>query len=868
MNHVPRARSSPRTLSSRLSWWVWVLRLAVGKMREGPVPWLRAVRRGLFDSLPGPLKAAIARRRYRIPHRKTCEAVSGGAIAEHAGEVSVILPVYNQADLLEEGIESVLAQTRQNLELIVLNDGSTDRIDEVLRRFHSNPRVRILSQKNLGLPNALTNGFRFARGEYRYWTSADNVMEPVQLERLVEFLGEHPTTAMVYANYRVIGPDGEPLKGSNFRPQNRTSPDSATVTMPRGTETLNLLQDNFIGACFLYRGWIGRCLGSYSQRMGIEDYDYWMRLNAEFKIEHIGTDELLYRYRWHENSLSAKSRELKLFQAGQELMRHERERAQWRTEAWRIHVDQSTRAWCEGEGHDTVAFVHGLASSEGKNLAVLAANTLAPGDLQTLPSSLVIALNWSSDPTEVYSWADQLRDPRLLHFADNSRVLLSLALFTDRAFPLEEGHARLEIALAYGNEFVCAHRSSDRSPTPLPGVWSGGRRRNLLLQTDRFEQGGLECVVLDLARTLQKRGFDTKLLVFDKDCARKATEVGCEVLDAPPRSSEAYGQLLEHHGIDLVLAHHSLFGAEAAHSRGTPFVQTLHNTYHWFYPEEIEAWRAADQATTAYIHVSANAALYAHEKIGIDIEKSIIVQNGVRLPSSTHLRQIDDMRAELGLDREDFVFLNVASIYPPKAQTAMAHALAEARTTDPSIRIVVLGSVMNEQYASELNDLLVELNLTGAMILAGYHSDPEPFYAMANALVLPSYWEGCSLAVAEALVRNLPCVLTEVGAARQQVQPREGILIAPPFGAIQDMDFGNLKVSLQRPRRDFTRDLATALLAARHIELPPDPARAARFDIEGVADRYARILAWLQDGGRPDQARPFAWAGYDGGELV
>ena len=870
MNHAPRDRSSPRTLFGRLKKCCWVLVLAVRKMREGPVPWLRAVRRGLFDVLPGPLKAAVARRRFRIVSRKACEVVLGEAIVEHAGEVSIILPVYNQADLLEESIESVLAQTRENLELIVLNDGSTDRADEVLGRFADDPRVRILSQENLGLPNALTNGFRFARGEYRYWTSADNVMEPVQLERLVEFLGQHTTTAMVYADYLVIGPEGEPLQGSDFRPQNRSSPDSARVTLPRNTKALNVLQDNFIGACFLYRGWIGRCLGSYSQMLGVEDYDYWMRLNAEFRIQHLGTDELLYRYRWHDNSLNARARELKLFQAGQELMQHERRRAQWRAQDWRIHTDQSTAAWCEAKRSDTVTSADDLAPSEGKNIAFLSAETIAPEDLRTLPSSLVIALNWSGDPAKVYTWADDLRDPRLIHFASDPRALLSLALFTDRAFALDEGPMRLDVALAFGNGIVCAQRSDKPAPVGLPGVWTGGRRRTLLLQTDDFQRGGLERVVLDLAQALGSRGFEPKLLVLRDDASLGTVEdLGIELVEAPTRSNGAYGELLDRHNVDVVLAQHSPFGAEAAKSRGTPFVQTLHNTYHWFYSEDIAAWRNADNATTAYIHVSANAALFAHEKIGLDIEKGIIVPNGVSRPRSIDPTAVDDLRQKLSLDSHDFVFLNVASIYPPKGQVPLARALATARATDPRLKVVVLGQSMDEVYARELGDLIVELGLEDAMILAGYHADPEPFYAMADALVLPSYWEGCSLAVAEALTRSIPCVLTDVGAARQQLRPGEGVLVPRPYaGSIQHLDFGNIKQRLREPRPEFAPELASGLLAARDMELPTSPERESRFDIEGVADRYASILAWIQDGGRPDQARPFAWADYVGGELI
>ena len=132
-------------------------------------------------------------------------------------------------------------------------------------------------------------------------------MEPEHLAELVGFLQARPRVAMVYADYRVIGSDGAFLSGSDFRPQNRATPASCEIRLPRHAAGLDVVQDNFIGACFLYRGWVGRLIGDYSSSLGIEDYDYWMRIHAEFGIEHLGTDALLYRYRWHDNSLNARA---------------------------------------------------------------------------------------------------------------------------------------------------------------------------------------------------------------------------------------------------------------------------------------------------------------------------------------------------------------------------------------------------------------------------------------------------------------------------------------------------------------------------------------------------------------------------------
>ena len=240
------------------------------------------------------------------------------------GLVSVVLPVYNQADLLGDSIRSVLDQTYDHFELIIVDDGSEDGVAEVLRRYIGHPKVRILRQSNQKLPRALSHGFAFARGEFWTWTSADNLMHPEQLARLVAFLGTHPDAAMVYADYVAIDDRGEPLADPSFRPQNRRPATSPEIHLPRDPREINVVRDNFIGPCFLYRSIVGRLIGDYDPGLGIEDYDYWMRVNHAFRIEHLGTDETLYRYRVHDRSLSGRAVELKIAERAAALMKTER----------------------------------------------------------------------------------------------------------------------------------------------------------------------------------------------------------------------------------------------------------------------------------------------------------------------------------------------------------------------------------------------------------------------------------------------------------------------------------------------------------------------------------------------------------------
>lgn len=259
---------------------------------------------------------------------------------EHPGVpnlVSVVLPVFNQSRHLGESIESVLAQTHRDWELIVVDDGSTENLEPILRRYHDSgdDRIRIFRQPNQKLPRALSHGFAKARGEFRTWTSADNRMGPRMLERLTARLRERSSTALVYADFRAIDENGAPLRDAGYRPGDKVSPEDDHIRPGRDADHLNLEIDNVVGPCFMYRAWAGRLLGDYDPLMGVEDYDYWMRMNAAFRIEHLGDDEPLYEYRVHGDSLTGRREELRIEPRTFALRELDRERRRAWERRWR-----------------------------------------------------------------------------------------------------------------------------------------------------------------------------------------------------------------------------------------------------------------------------------------------------------------------------------------------------------------------------------------------------------------------------------------------------------------------------------------------------------------------------------------------------
>jgi len=112
-------------------------------------------------------------------------------------EVSILMGVYNEQEYLAESISSILNQTSENFELIIIDDASKDNFSEIVQQF-DDERIRLLENKtNLGLTKSLNRGLDLAAGKYIARQDADDISEPDRLERQVAFLEDNEEIALV-----------------------------------------------------------------------------------------------------------------------------------------------------------------------------------------------------------------------------------------------------------------------------------------------------------------------------------------------------------------------------------------------------------------------------------------------------------------------------------------------------------------------------------------------------------------------------------------------------------------------------------------------------------------------------------------------
>jgi glycosyltransferase involved in cell wall biosynthesis/SAM-dependent methyltransferase len=270
------------------------------------------------------------------------------ALLRHQGLplVSVILPVYNQTDLLRSSVLSVLSQSYPNVELVIVDDGSKEDVVAALGELLDLPAVRLFRQVNQKLPRALSNAFQFAKGQLLTWTSADNLMHPHAIARLADVLLRHPEAVLTYADVQVIDDNGNALTDKSYREQNVDPLHPEVIRLYRSDVPLSAERDNYINACFLYRRSASDSMGHvYADSLrGAEDYDFWLRLRRCGRLLHIGNTEPLYSYRVHQRSMShdllTQERNAHFTRVNQ-LLSLEAQRVQFGQRRWDVVLDQS-----------------------------------------------------------------------------------------------------------------------------------------------------------------------------------------------------------------------------------------------------------------------------------------------------------------------------------------------------------------------------------------------------------------------------------------------------------------------------------------------------------------------------------------------
>ncbi len=212
-------------------------------------------------------------------------------------KVSVIILTYNRADRLTEAIESVLNQTFRELELIIVDNYSSDNTQSAVKAFHDE-RIRYFKNENRGFLGINRNfGIEKSKGEYIAFLDDDDLWLPEKLEKQVELMDSNKELGLVYTDCYIMDDSGSLQEKSYFSYRGPV----------RGAVLKGLLQENTIAilTAMVRKIALDKVGGFNTKYIIAQDYDLWLRIAQQYPIDFI--NEPLAKYRVHLGAASLKN---------------------------------------------------------------------------------------------------------------------------------------------------------------------------------------------------------------------------------------------------------------------------------------------------------------------------------------------------------------------------------------------------------------------------------------------------------------------------------------------------------------------------------------------------------------------------------
>lgn len=207
-------------------------------------------------------------------------------------KVSVLMPVFNAEKYLAEAIDSIISQTWEDWELVIINDGSTDSSLSIIESY-TDKRIRLINNElNLGLIKTLNKGIELCKGEYVARMDADDVAHPERLQKQVNFLDQNRNHILCGTNADIINNKGE-IVGKIMNPTSNTLLQiSLLFTNPFIHPSMMIRKSAFKESLF------------DEKALHVEDFELWTRLATKGKIANL--EQALLKYRWHDTNVSIK----------------------------------------------------------------------------------------------------------------------------------------------------------------------------------------------------------------------------------------------------------------------------------------------------------------------------------------------------------------------------------------------------------------------------------------------------------------------------------------------------------------------------------------------------------------------------------
>lgn len=220
--------------------------------------------------------------------------------------VTVGVAVYNHEHYIEQCVESILDQDYDNIEVIIIDDGSSDRSVDVIQaclgRHQSPAHVQLSTRPNKGMCNTLNEIAHSSQGKYISYIGSDDYWLSSKITDQVAYLEAHSECALVHSNSSRVDSAGEYLKDMDYSERDNSGYlYEALIKRTGGINTPS----------HLYRTSVFDDIGYYDPQFRFEDTDLWLRLTKDHEVGYINKTHTCYR--WHGNNLSSQDNKLKFY---------------------------------------------------------------------------------------------------------------------------------------------------------------------------------------------------------------------------------------------------------------------------------------------------------------------------------------------------------------------------------------------------------------------------------------------------------------------------------------------------------------------------------------------------------------------------
>jgi glycosyltransferase involved in cell wall biosynthesis len=382
------------------------------------------------------------------------------------------------------------------------------------------------------------------------------------------------------------------------------------------------------------------------------------------------------------------------------------------------------------------------------------------------------------------------------------------------------------------------------------------KKIGVLIELDSFDKGGLQKVVLDIALRLRKDIFDVVIVSITNVgfLAEIAKKNNIKVYELPVLNKSNYlEKIIKENNIKITNSHFSNFGYKIYKKNNVKNITFIHNVYAFLNGAALSNFKNDDAYVDSYISVSPKATEYATSVLGINSSKVVTIPNGLIIQE--HVERVKNAkplsRFDLGLDEGDYVFLNPASYNLHKGHYLMADAMKEILKHRSDIKILCIGNIVYEPHYDQLKRYLSENGLERNILLPGYFPNVEDIYPAVDAFLMPSFIEGWSIAMNEAMFHEKPLIMTDTGGASDVIEGNDiGILLDNEYGNITSLHSQYLDELAYSPRAyKITAKLVEAIINFADNKdkwkISGKMGRykiLSRYDFDSVVEKYEKIF--------------------------